>query len=160
MTPKRPRAPRRLTQKEIEDHPIDVKEKRGRKRKVREDELPEVGKTNGVEVDDRKASEKRKDKKVKPGKKTTIRTSQQGPMQPPNATPTASNSSRLIPSISLPATPSLKIRLPRLTGSITKNVSPAVPSSNGKPPVRLWHQNGSSRSSSVSQKVGSLNVYD
>lgn len=138
MTPRRPCAPRRLTQKETDDHPIDVKEKRGRKRKVREDELPEVGKTNGVEADDRKASEKRKDKKVKPGKKTTIRTSsQQGPMQPPNTTPTASNSSRLIPSISLPATPSLKIRLPRLTGSITKNVSPAVPSSNGKPPARL-----------------------
>jgi hypothetical protein len=135
MTPRRPRALRR---KEIEDHPIDVKEKRGRKRKVREDELPEVGKTNGVEIDDRKTSEKRKDKKVKPRKKTTIQTSsQQGPMQPPNATPTASNSSRLIPSISLPATPSLKIRLPRLTGSITKNVSPAVPSSNGKPPGRL-----------------------
>lgn len=137
MTPRRPRAPRRLTQKEIEDHPIDVKEKRGRKRKVREDELPEVGKTNGV-LDDRKTSEKRKDKKVKPGKKTTIRTSsQQGPMQPPIATPTASNSNRLIPSISLPATPSLKIRLPRLTGSVTKAVSPAVPSNNGKPPARL-----------------------
>ncbi|KAF8626184.1 hypothetical protein AX15_005068 [Amanita polypyramis BW_CC] len=114
--PKRTRGPRRLTQKDPEDGRIHEKEKRGRKRKER-DEDTQVLRQGGTaklaassaDIEREKKDDKEKDRdKVEKEKKRGIRT----PTRPSTSVLPPSSSSTI--AHTTPATPSLKIRLPRL----------------------------------------------
>ncbi|KAH9484194.1 hypothetical protein JR316_0003674 [Psilocybe cubensis] len=119
------RTPRQIKAKEVDATIKDTKEKRGRKRKVRDDELPiGVAMENGVEVNGTKEVGKggKEDKQEKTEKaekdsrkmiKTPVRHGQLHPANHVTTTPTSSSAQPHSPALSI--TPSLKIRLPRLS---------------------------------------------
>lgn len=124
------RTPRQTKQKEPDGSSKDTKEKRGRKRKVRDDELPVSEATNGAApIDHRHSSKKGKEEKVDktdksdqvPRKSTrTPARHVHGQLQvTQETTPISTSTPPHSPSLSI--TPSLKIRLPRLSnlGSIS-----------------------------------------
>lgn len=99
----------------------DVPEKRGRKRKVRDDELPNGTGENGLDHNDKGEKIDRDTKKVT---RTPVRYNQHTANQ--ETTPTSSAAQPKSPSLSI--TPSLKIRLPRLSNlNITNNISASLP---------------------------------
>lgn len=112
--PKRTRTVRRSIQKEPEDSRVYEREKRGKKRKEREGEGQESRQIDAIKpfapsVDaerERKAKDS-KEKDREKEKKKSVRTPTR-----PNSSLVHSNSSVPV----TPATPSLKIRLPRLSG--------------------------------------------
>ncbi|KAF8636483.1 hypothetical protein AX17_003298 [Amanita inopinata Kibby_2008] len=110
--PKRNRVSRRSVQRDADE--VRKEEKRGRKRKVREEETQEVRQGNlAMMTENNEKTERKKrgkdSEKMDKEKKRAIRT----PTRPvPNANATLIASGQSIPAG--PATPSLKIRLPRL----------------------------------------------
>jgi hypothetical protein len=124
---RRTRAPRRVTQKASGDLRPEDRDKKSRKRKEREDDLP------GHEARDRPEIAERveKEKKERQKKKVVRTPSRQGHV--PSTTNTTPAS---VPSISIPVTPSLKIRLPRLGNVNNHHASPAM-NATGDNPARL-----------------------
>ncbi|KJA27336.1 hypothetical protein HYPSUDRAFT_35195 [Hypholoma sublateritium FD-334 SS-4] len=137
------RTPRQAKQKEIT---VDgsIKEKRGRKRKTREDELPSADAENGFANNDHRDSIKnireekidkaeKQDKETRKFKRTPARHGQihLGTQETP---PTSSSVPFQSPSLSI--TPSLKIRLPRLSNLNTNNSSLALSTSHLDTPTR------------------------
>ncbi|KAF9459334.1 hypothetical protein BDZ94DRAFT_1284436 [Collybia nuda] len=120
----RTRAPRRTVQVDPSSR-LEEKEKRGRKRKERDDdELPGIDSRNRPSISDRPEKEKKEKEKEKERKKPIRTPSRQQTTTMPVITPT-------------PATPSLKIRLPRLGNVGTHNTGPAMPNNNGDTPTML-----------------------
>ncbi|PPQ86872.1 hypothetical protein CVT25_012591 [Psilocybe cyanescens] len=122
--PRPVRTPRQVKTKEVDTSVKDIKEKRGRKRKTRDDELPEVAGENGAEANGvreipkgGKEDKLEKGEKAEKGARKVIRTPvRHGQLHPANhdtTTPTSSSTQHNSPSLSI--TPSLKIRLPRLS---------------------------------------------
>ncbi|TFK42812.1 hypothetical protein BDQ12DRAFT_294001 [Crucibulum laeve] len=137
--PKRTRAPRKVVQKEPEENRKDTKEKRGKKRKEREDELPEPGKSDEISTKERTAPGPRIiEDKVEREKRKALRTPTRPGHRSSNVYSTpASSATPANPSSSttIPATPSLKIRLPRLSSVNIHNAAHAIPA--GDTPSRL-----------------------
>ncbi|KAF5386595.1 hypothetical protein D9615_001726 [Tricholomella constricta] len=108
----------------------EAKEKRGRKRKERDDDLPA---TDGQGLGAAAEKSKKEKKERRPRKKPTRTPARRGPVFPivPVAPVSASH-----PATATPATPSLKIRLPRLNNSGI-HASPSIPNTNGDTPTRL-----------------------
>ncbi|KAG6889787.1 hypothetical protein C0992_004205 [Termitomyces sp. T32_za158] len=105
---------------------MEVKGKRGRKVKEREDELP--NNIDDRDLMDEKPEKEKKEKK--PRKKLTRTPSRRGPTSPVvNAVCDSA------PSNGPPTTPSLKIRLPRLNSGI--HASPSIANTNSDTPTRL-----------------------
>ncbi|KAF9472207.1 hypothetical protein BDN70DRAFT_887247 [Pholiota conissans] len=142
--PKAPRAirtPRQPKQKDTEGSTKDVKEKRGRKRKIGDDELPTAEGENGTNVDDHGAKagrdekfdkEHKQNKEARKLKRTPAHHSQ---LQSTNQeTPPTSSAVLVSPSLSI--TPSLKIRLPRLSNLNTSKNSFALSPANLDSPTR------------------------
>lgn len=128
-TSRRTRAPRRNAQKASGDFRPEEREKRGRKRKEREDDLAGSEGRDKPQVTERVEKEK-KDRQ----KKKVVRTpSRQGHVSSAANTTPAS----VPPSISIPVTPSLKIRLPRLGNVNNQHASPAMLNTSGNNPARL-----------------------
>ncbi|RDB21491.1 Uncharacterized protein C2F7.07c [Hypsizygus marmoreus] len=124
-----PASNRRVTRKEPANK-SEVKEKRGRKRKEREDELPETDGRDFAEAAEK--SEKEKVERKPKEKRKAIRTpSRPGPTSPIIATPVSA-----APSGHAPATPSLKIRLPRMNNATISHAT-SLPNANGETPTRL-----------------------
>ncbi|KAF8226228.1 hypothetical protein L208DRAFT_1407346 [Tricholoma matsutake] len=124
---RRTRAPRKVTRKLSGDLKPEEREKRGRKRKEREDELPGNEGRDRPEVTERVEKEKKERQKKK-----VVRTpSRQGHVPLAGDTTPAS----VPPSISIPVTPSLKIRLPRLGNVNHHHASPL--NATGDNPARL-----------------------
>ena len=132
------RTPRQTKQKEPDGSFKDTKEKRGRKRKVRDDELPVSEGTN-----DRHSSKKDKEEKVDKAdksdqvpRKSTRTPARHGQLQvTQETTPISTSAPPHSPSLSI--TPSLKIRLPRLSNlSMTTNSSISLSSSHLETPSR------------------------
>lgn len=138
------RTPRQTKQKEPDGSFKDTKEKRGRKRKVRDDELPVSEGTNGsAPVDHRYSSKKGKEEKTdktdksdQVPKKSTRTPGRHGQLQvTQETTPISTSAPPHSPSLSI--TPSLKIRLPRLSNlSMTTNSSISLSSSHLETPSR------------------------
>lgn len=114
------RTPRQVKTREVDD----TKEKRGRKRKIRDDELPVVAIENEIEANGvrevgkgGKEVKPEKNEKVAKDARKAIRTPvRHGQLHPANhvtTTPTSSSAQLHSPALSI--TPSLKIRLPRLS---------------------------------------------
>ncbi|KAG5645034.1 hypothetical protein DXG03_007213 [Asterophora parasitica] len=108
----------------------EVKEKRGRKRKERDDDLPATDGQVGETAD--KAEKEKKERR--PRKKTTrppVRRGLPSPIAPaaPLSAPAGASTT------TAPATPSLKIRLPRLNSGI--HASPSIPNPSGDTPTHL-----------------------
>ncbi|KAG6811866.1 hypothetical protein H0H92_005442 [Tricholoma furcatifolium] len=97
----------------------EVKEKRGRKRKEREDEVPHVDPKSSMD-ENPGIEKKEKRPRKKPGRKPASSTVASVPDPAPATAPT---------------TPSLKIRLPRLNAGI--HASRSMPNTNGDTPTRL-----------------------
>ncbi|KAG6820780.1 hypothetical protein H0H93_011545 [Arthromyces matolae] len=100
---------------------VETREKRSRKRKEREDEVPSVSDKTG----DGKGEKEIKEKK---SRKISTRT----PGRRRAASPVVGVE---VSSNAPPATPSLKIRLPRLNSGV--HVSPSIANNNGDTPTRL-----------------------
>jgi hypothetical protein len=138
------RTPRQSKQKDADGPVKDTKEKRGRKRKIRDEEIPPVASENGNNVDDRRDIAKpgkdektdkadKQDKESRKAKRTPARAVQ---LQPANQeTPPASSAAPLL-SPTLSITPSLKIRLPRLSNLNTSNNSFALSTPHLESPTR------------------------
>ncbi|KAG5637860.1 hypothetical protein H0H81_002899 [Sphagnurus paluster] len=134
VKPRRGRPPSASTlaaRKEAALAAAEGKEKRGRKRKERDDELPATLSQGLPEVLDKPEKEK---KEKKPRKKVARIPSRRGPVSPVIATVSAPASTA--PPAPAPTTPSLKIRLPRLTNP-SIHASPSIPNANGDTPTRL-----------------------
>lgn len=139
------RTPRQAKPKEVESLAKETKEKRGRKRKLREDELP-ADVENGIELNDNRDNSKnvkeekidkaaKQDREIRKSKRTPAR---HGQVHPNNqATPPTSSSIPLL-SPSLSITPSFKIRLPRLSTFNTNNSSLALSTTHLDTPTRRW----------------------
>lgn len=138
------RTPRQLKQKDADGPVKDTKEKRGRKRKIRDEELPPIVSENGNNLDDRRDIAKpgkeektdkadKQDKESRKSKRTPARAVQ---LQPANqeTPPTSSAAPLLSPTLSI--TPSLKIRLPRLSNLNTSNNSFALSTPHLDSPTR------------------------
>jgi len=136
------RTPRQTKQKEPDASVKDTKEKRGRKRKVRDDELPMLEGTNGsapAPIDHRHSGKKGKeemaDKTDQVPRKLTRTPARHGQLQVTQETTPISTSAPHSPSLSI--TPSLKIRLPRLSNlSMTANSSISLSNSHLETPSR------------------------
>ncbi|KAF8078188.1 hypothetical protein FPV67DRAFT_1686608 [Lyophyllum atratum] len=111
----------------------EVKEKRGKKRKERDDELPNADSKDLNEAVDKLEKEKRE---KKPRKKATRTPARRGRVSPGAATPATATLAPAAPSAAVPATPSLKIRLPRLNNT-SIHASPSITNTNGDTPTRL-----------------------
>ncbi|KAF9001994.1 hypothetical protein BDQ17DRAFT_1357878 [Cyathus striatus] len=138
---RRPRMPRRVTQKETEEPRKEIREKRGRKRKERDDELPSLKRNEGRVVDDPSPREreerKERQEREKPDKETQKRKSIRTPTRQSQTslqtgiTPLVATSSN--PAPTTPATPSLKIRLPRLSNLGIQTTSNGIGTSADTP---------------------------
>ena len=125
---RRTRAPRRITQKASGDLRPEAREKRGRKRKEREDDLADGEGRDKPQVTERIEKEK------KDRQKKVVRTpSRHGQVSSAANTTPAS----IPPPVSIPVTPSLKIRLPRLGNVSSQHASPATLNATGDNPARL-----------------------
>ena len=128
----RSRSTRRPTQKEPEENDKESNEKRGKKRKEPEDEVPDNdGRARAEVIDNARKEKERKERadreKREREKRKKIRTpTRQGHVPP---APTSSPASFVTPvsaTLSAPTTPSLKIRLPRLSNVNLHPSSPAI----------------------------------
>ncbi|KAF5330779.1 hypothetical protein D9619_005650 [Psilocybe cf. subviscida] len=108
------RTPRQSKLKESDNPVKEMKEKRGRKRKVRDDEVPanSVGENGAVNPSLLDAQKSGKDAQTNDVTRTPIR---QGQLQSSNQETPPTSSAGPMNSPSNLATPSLKIRLPRLS---------------------------------------------
>ncbi|KDR81419.1 hypothetical protein GALMADRAFT_60173 [Galerina marginata CBS 339.88] len=123
-TPRSTRTPRQAKPKDGDSPTKDTKEKRGRKRKIRDDELPVVGGENGVESNDQRDSTKGGKETSEKNSSKTVRTpNRQGQLHATNQDTTTPTSSSAPTHSSLSITPSLKIRLPRLSNLNMSNNS-------------------------------------
>jgi len=130
------RTPRQTKQKEPDASVKDTKEKRGRKRKVRDDELPVSEGTNGsAPIDHRHSGKKGKEMADQVPRKLTRTPARHGQLQVTQETTPISTSAPHSPSLSI--TPSLKIRLPRLSNlSMSANSSISLSNSHLETPSR------------------------
>ncbi|KAF8892670.1 hypothetical protein BD779DRAFT_1510246 [Infundibulicybe gibba] len=147
-TPKRTRSGRRTIIREVEPNTKEEGEKRSRKRKERDDDALTEGtmqqpqRTNVGEKPD--IDRKEKEKKDKPGKEKVERTKKltRTPVRAnANYPPSTNTTTSSMPSPPPPTTPSLKIRLPRLSHLHAQATSPSIsttmPSANAGTPTRL-----------------------
>ncbi|KAF8964066.1 hypothetical protein BDZ97DRAFT_1919298 [Flammula alnicola] len=138
------RTPRQTKQKDAEGSVKDAKEKQGRKRKTRDDELPLPDGENGFHANDPRDSAKSvKEEKADKGEKQDRETrkliktpARYGQLHSANQETPPTSSSAPLHSPSLSITPSLKIRLPRLSNLNTTNKSIALSSSHLDTPTR------------------------
>ncbi|KAJ7168064.1 hypothetical protein C8R43DRAFT_982969 [Mycena crocata] len=129
-TTSRGRPIRRPSQKDAERKDPPNPPKRGRKRKERDDDLSEDNdrdREEAIEQLKRSRTEKEAKEKVPKGKeKQKEKKPLQSPVRPTKVLPAASSSTNgALPAAPAPATPSLKIRLPRLS-DIALHTSPQV----------------------------------
>ncbi|KAF8163129.1 hypothetical protein B0H34DRAFT_694213 [Crassisporium funariophilum] len=140
-TPRATRIPRQAKQKDVEVPRKDTKERRGRKRKLRDDELPGAGGENGIEANTpqvavKKGKESKSDKGERDTRKITRTPARQGQLHAPILETTSASSTMPIISPSLPVTPSLKIRLPRLSNLNISSSAATLSSANLDTPTR------------------------
>ncbi|KAF8906018.1 hypothetical protein CPB84DRAFT_1889744 [Gymnopilus junonius] len=119
--PRSVRTPRQAKQKDIDATVKDTKEKKGRKRKIRDDELPVTSGENGVNTKIGKEEKFDNGEKLERESRRLIKTPARLHAAKQETTPTSSAAPINSPSLSI--TPSLKIRLPRLSNLNSSNGS-------------------------------------
>ncbi|EAU88421.2 hypothetical protein CC1G_05187 [Coprinopsis cinerea okayama7 len=125
-----PTTQRRPRQARVPAADVPAKERRSRKRKVREDELPEVNPKAAAEGRGNEGKRSKKGAKEDAAGRDKHKATVSTPLRTTTSTSTGleitpTSSSRLPPLTPLTATPTLKIRLPRL-GSTSKIAAPSL----------------------------------
>ncbi|PPQ69869.1 hypothetical protein CVT26_014146 [Gymnopilus dilepis] len=129
------RTPRQAKHHDIDSPVKDTKEKKGRKRKSRDDELPHAGGENATEGRFGIGEKLDNSETLEKGSRRSIKTPARIQVTNQDAIPSTPSFAPVNPP-SLSITPSLKIRLPRLSNFNTSNSSLAISSTQPETPTR------------------------